>query len=164
MTDMDRDTSESGRQGYTQDIRQRALDAYDSARETASSATRRATGAIEDSPLVVLGAGIAAGALVAALLPTTRRERELLAPYGSKVTGAARHAADSARNAGSQKLQELGLMPDAILDKAGETVKTSAQAAASTFKQDTQGLADQVAKVASKASGKRAGRTAGGKR
>lgn len=145
MTDMDRDSSSSsnsgsGQQGYTQDLRQRALDAYDAARETASSAGRRATGAIEDSPLVVLGAGIAAGALVAALLPTTRRERELLAPYGSKVTGAARDAADAARNAGSQKLQELGLMPDALFDKAGETVRTSAQAAASILKEDAQGV------------------------
>ena len=159
MTDTNRDTPSTGQQGYTQDLRQRAIDAYDSARETASSAGRRATGAIEESPLAVVGAGIAAGALIAALLPTTRRERELLAPYGSKVAGAARDAAGAARNAGSQKLQELGLMPDALLDKAGETVKTSAKAAASTFKEEggeavregAQAAADEVAKVTGKA-------------
>ena len=165
MTDMDRSTSSAGQQnagqqranqqeGYAEGIRQRAVDAYDSARDSAYSAGRRATGAIEDAPLVALGAGIAAGALIAALLPTTRRERELLAPYGSKVTGAARHAAGAAREAGSQKLHELGLMPDTLLDKAGETVKTSAQAAVSTFRDDTGEAVQEGAKAAAKVTSK----------
>jgi hypothetical protein len=139
MTDTNKGPSSGGQQGYTDEVRQRAIEAYDSARDSAYSAGRKATDAIEDSPLVALGAGIAAGALIAALLPTSRRERELLSPYGTRVTGAARDAADAARKVGSEKLQELGLMPDDLLDKAGETVKTSAQAAVGTFRDDVAG-------------------------
>jgi ElaB/YqjD/DUF883 family membrane-anchored ribosome-binding protein len=141
MTDRNQDNSGAGQQrhDYTEDVRQRAIEAYDSARDTAYSAGRKASDAIEEAPLVALGAGIAAGALIAALLPTSRREREMLKPYGTKVTDAARDAADAARKVGSEKLQELGLMPDALLDKAGETVKTSAEAAVGTFREDVAG-------------------------
>ena len=155
MTDTDRSSGRQ-QQGYADNIRQRAVDAYDSARDSAASAGRKATGAIEDSPLVALGAGIAAGALIAALIPTSRRERDLLSPYGNKVTGAARDAAGAARKAGSQKLQELGLTPDTLLDKAGETVRTTAQAAVGTFREDT----SSAPRIAS-GSGKKSGRSGG---
>jgi ElaB/YqjD/DUF883 family membrane-anchored ribosome-binding protein len=149
MTDMDRDTR-AGQQGNSDDIRQRAVEAYDQARDKAVeaydqardrawSARRKATDTLKEAPLVALGAGIAAGALIAALLPSSRREREFLKPYGTKMTGAARDAADAARKVGSEKLQELGLMPDALLDKAQEAVKTSAQAAVGTFRDDVIG-------------------------
>lgn len=167
MTDTDR--SETGRgqqrqqqQGYSDSLHQRAVDTYDSARDGAAAAGRRASDAIGDSPLVALGAGIAAGALIAALLPTSRRERALLAPYGSKVTGAARDAAGAARQAGSQKLQELGLTPDTLLDKAGETVRTTAQAAVGTFREDAAQAVQGVARLAG-GSGKKSGRSSGGK-
>jgi hypothetical protein len=138
MTDMDQDRS-AGQQGNSDNLRQRAVEAYDQARDRAYSAGRKATDTLKEAPLVALGAGIAAGALIAALLPSTRRERDLLKPYGAKVTGAARDAADAARKVGSEKLQELGLMPDALLDKAQEAVTTSAQAAVGTFREDVTG-------------------------
>ncbi|HET9811179.1 MAG TPA: hypothetical protein VFP53_05725 [Sphingomicrobium sp.] len=125
MTDSDRD------------LRQRAIDAYDSALDGASSAGRRASSAIEEAPLVALGAGLAAGALIAALIPTSRRERQLLRPYGDRVTGVARDAADAARKAGSEKLRELGLTPDTIADKATEAAKATAQAAIGTIREDS---------------------------
>ena len=131
MTDSDRDTSSSS------DLRQRAIDAYDSALDNASQATRRAGDTIGEAPLIALGAGIAAGALLAALLPTSRRERELLAPYGDRVTGAARGAANAARQAGSDKLRELGLTPDSLADKASEAAKATAQAAIGTFRDES---------------------------
>lgn len=117
-------------EGRAADFRQRAIEAYDSTRESASDATRRAANAVGEAPLVALGAGIAVGAILAALLPATRRERELLGPYGNRVTGAARDAADAARKVGSEKLRELGLTPDAVAEKAGQAAKASAQAAA----------------------------------
>jgi ElaB/YqjD/DUF883 family membrane-anchored ribosome-binding protein len=150
MTDMDKDNGTAQQQGNSDNLRQRAVEAYDQARDRAAgaydsardkawSAGRRATDTLKEAPLVALGAGIAAGALIAALLPSTRRERDLLKPYGAKVTGAARDAANAARKVGSEKLQELGLMPDALLEKAEETVKTSAQAAVGTFREDVTG-------------------------
>lgn len=127
MTDSDRETG---------NLRQRAIDAYGSTLDGASAATQRAGDTIGEAPLIALGAGIAAGALLAALLPTSRRERDLLRPYGDRVTGAARGAADAARRAGSDKLRELGLTPDTLADKAGEAAKATAQAAIGTFRDE----------------------------
>ena len=125
-----------GSHGFTDDVRQRAIDAYDSARDTASTAGRRAGETLDESPLIALGAGLAVGALIAAFLPTSRRERELLGPYGDRVSRAARDASEAARNAGSEKLRELGLTPDTLADKATEAAKATAQAAVGTFREE----------------------------
>lgn len=135
MTDSNRSADQSASDNsFADGLRQRAIDAYDSALDGASLATRRANATIEEAPLIAIGAGIAAGALIAALLPTTRQERKLLRPYGSRMTDAAREAVDSAREAGSAKLKELGLTPDAVADKAGEAARASAQAAVSKLR------------------------------
>ncbi|HET8534096.1 MAG TPA: hypothetical protein VFL74_00945 [Sphingomicrobium sp.] len=118
------------------DLRTRAIEAYDSALDSASAAGRRATDSIGETPLIALGAGAVIGALFAAMLPTSLRERKLLRPYGKRVTDAGRDAADAARRAGSDKLRELGLTPDILADKAGEAAKATAQAAIGTFKDE----------------------------
>ncbi|MFP5330345.1 MAG: hypothetical protein ACLGHC_09470 [Alphaproteobacteria bacterium] len=130
MSESDRTTTSSG----SRDLRQRAIDAYESAWDSTSGATRRAGDAIAEAPLVALGAGLAVGALVAALIPTSRRERELLGPYAERVSDAAREAADAARQAGSEKLRELGLTPDAVAEKASEAARHTAQAALGTLR------------------------------
>ena len=53
--------------------RQRAIEAYDSARE-------RAGDTLGEAPLLALAGGLAAGALIAALLPRTETETRLLRP------------------------------------------------------------------------------------
>ncbi len=137
MSDSNRSTGQRGQdEGMVESLRQRAIEAYDSARETTTDAGRRAGDTIGEAPLVALGAGIAIGAVLAALIPTGRRERDLLRPYGDRVTGAARSAADAARETGSQKLRELGLTPDLLTDKASEAAKATAQAALGTFKEE----------------------------
>jgi hypothetical protein len=128
----DSDTSNDSRS--SRDLRQRAIDAYDSARENAADASRRAGDAILDAPFAALGAGLAVGALAAALLPTTRRERDLLSPVGGRISGAARDAASAAKNVGSDKLRDLGLTPDTLFDKASEAARATAQAAVGRFK------------------------------
>ena len=70
------------------------------------------------------------------MLPTSMREKRFLRPYGNRVTGAAREAADAAKRAGSDKLRELGLTPDVLADKAGEAAKATAQAAIGTLKDE----------------------------
>jgi hypothetical protein len=117
-------------------LRARAIDAYDSALDSASNAGRRAGDTIGEAPLIALGAGAVIGALFAAMLPTSLRERKLLRPYGKRVTDAGRDAAEAARRAGSEKLRELGLTPDVLTDKAGEAAKATAQAAIGTFKDE----------------------------
>ena len=140
MSDSNRADGRTGQdQNVVHDFRQRAIEAYDSTRESASDAGRRAADTINEAPLIALGAGVAIGALIAALLPATRRERELLGPYGNKVTGAARDAANAARQVGTDKLRELGLTPDAVAEKASAAARASAEAAAGKFRGESSG-------------------------
>lgn len=138
----DRQQQSSNRQeSRTDAVREKALDAYDGARESVSNAGRRASDGIDQAPLIALGAGLAAGALIAALLPRTQAEEKLLGPVGDKLSERAKAAAEAARDAGKSRLQELGLTPDAARDKVREVAdgisdaaKTSAQAAAGAAK------------------------------
>ncbi|HXG81811.1 MAG TPA: hypothetical protein VNJ05_08425 [Sphingomicrobium sp.] len=109
--------------------RERAIDAYDRARE-------RAADRIETSPLLALGGGLAIGALLAAILPRTRAEERLLGPVGGRITDTARTAAEAAKEAGREKLAELNITAEAgkgavqtLVDGLTEAARTSGQAA-----------------------------------
>lgn len=117
-------------------IRQRAIEAYDSARGSVAGAGRKVGSALEDAPLLALAGGIAAGALIAALLPRTRGEAELFRPVGDKISKSARAAAAAAKDAGNARLEELGLTRDkgvetirSVLQGAGDAARSSAKAA-----------------------------------
>ena len=117
--------------------RERAITAYDSARDSAAAAGRKASDQLGEAPLAVLAGGIAAGAILAALLPTSRRERELLAPVTDSLRDRASAAVAAAKDAGQARLDELGLTRDAggqavrsIVDGATDALKVSAKAAA----------------------------------
>ena len=121
--------------------REKAIEAYDSARETAANAGRKAGDGIGEAPLIALAGGLAIGVLIAALLPKSARETQLLGGVGGRLTDAARTAADAAKEAGKARLDELGLTRDAgaetlksILKGAGDATKASAQAALSAVK------------------------------
>ena len=123
-------------------IRKRAIEAYDGARESVAGAGRRATDGIDEAPLIALAAGVAAGALLAALLPRTESEARLLRPTTDKLTGAAKAAAAAAKEAGTSRLAELGLTPEkgretlrSIFEGAGDAAKTSAEAALSAARE-----------------------------
>lgn len=126
--------SDTNRAGGT--ARSDSQGGYGSVTGTAPGAGRTAGDAIDEAPLVAMAAGIAAGALVAALLPVTRQERKLAKPVGDRVTTAARGAADAARRAGSDKLRELGLTPDSVAEKVTEAGRATAQAAIGTFRDE----------------------------
>ncbi|HEU4704570.1 MAG TPA: hypothetical protein VFS45_02515 [Sphingomicrobium sp.] len=131
MTEQDKE-----RRDRESGVRQRAIEAYDGARESVAGAGRKAGDAIDEAPLIALAGGLAAGALIAALLPRTESETRMLRPVGDKLTGTARAAAAAAKEAGTSRLAELGLTPEkgretlrSIFEGAGEAAKTSAQAA-----------------------------------
>ena len=141
MSDMDRGatTQQADYSGRGGSPRQRAIGAFGGARDSVSGAGRRATEAIDEAPLIALAGGLAAGALIAALLPRTQAEARLLRPVGEKVGDTARAAAHAAREAGSSRLRELGLTPDAgrdalrnVVEGATDAARTSAQAALGT--------------------------------
>jgi len=117
--------------------RERAITAYDSARDGAAAAGRKASNQLGEAPLAVIVGGIAAGAILAALLPSSRRERELLGPVTDSLKDKASAAVNAAKDAGTARLSELGLTRDAggeaiksIIDGATDALKASAKAAA----------------------------------
>ena len=81
--------------------RQRAIEAYDSARG-------RAVDTLGEAPLLALAGGIAAGALIAALLPRTQAESRLIRPTAKRVKDSARAAFEAARDTGKKNFDDLG--------------------------------------------------------
>ena len=121
--------------------RERAITAYDSARDGAAAAGKKASDQLAEAPLAVLAGGIAAGAILAALLPTSKQEKKLLAPVTDNIKDRASAAVEAAKAAGQARLGELGLTRDAggeafrsIVDGATDALKASAKAAATTVR------------------------------
>ncbi len=104
----------------------RASDALGTARDTAAEARRRTADGIDESPIAALIGGLAIGAIAAAFLPRTRKEDELLGNLGGKINDTARNAAQAAKEAGRDKLEELGVNKDTAIDKAKELAQTAA--------------------------------------
>lgn len=109
--------------------RQRAIEAYEEARD-------RAADTLGQAPLLALAGGIAAGALIAALLPRTEAETRAVRPTARRVKNTARAAYEAAKETGTERLDELGLSRDKaeetvrnLLDGLGDAAKASANAA-----------------------------------
>lgn len=126
----------AARQAF-ESARERTAAAYAAARERAGSAGRRTSEGIDSNPVAAVVGGLAIGAIVAALLPRTRREEEYLGPVGRRINEGAREAARAAREAGRGQLDELGLTKDGLRGKLDEftgkavgALKESAGAAA----------------------------------
>jgi hypothetical protein len=109
--------------------RQRAIEAYEGARD-------RTVDTLGEAPLLALAGGLAAGALIAALLPATETETRLVSPTARRVKNSARAALDAARQTGTQRLDELGLNREKgeetirnLLGGLGDAERASANAA-----------------------------------
>jgi len=122
----------------TQTPRTKAIEAYDQAR-------RKAAGGIDEAPLLALAGGLAAGAVLAALIPASRKERELLGPVADRIKDKASDAVSAAKQAGQARLDELGLTRDkgtetlrTIVEGAGDAAKASAEAAVARLKGESE--------------------------
>jgi hypothetical protein len=125
MTD-NRTTTEST---SSASARQRAIEAYDSARD-------RVSDTLSEAPLIALAGGLGAGALIAALLPRTRSEARLVRPTARRVKDTARAAYNAAKDTGTARLDELGLNREkgentirSLLEGVTEAARASGQAA-----------------------------------
>lgn len=115
--------------------RERAIQSYENGRDGKDSGG----GVIEtlsEAPLIALAGGIAAGALIAALLPRTDRETNLVRPTAKRVRDTARAAYDAARETGSARLEEAGISREkgkstvqSLFDGVVDAAKASAGAA-----------------------------------
>lgn len=135
MTDQNRQENDSG-------VRQRAIEAYDGARESVAGAGRKANDAIDEAPLIALAGGLALGAILAAILPRTQGETRALRPVSDKLAETAKSAAEAAKEAGTSRLAELGLTREkgaetlrSIFEGASDAAKVSAQAALSAARE-----------------------------
>jgi len=117
---IDDDTTAHTGAGTGTSPRQRAIEAYESARDSVSGAGRRAANGLSEAPLIALAGGLAAGALIAALLPRTESEARLVRPTARRVKDTARAAYKAAKDTGTDKLNELGLSRE----KGEETIRS----------------------------------------
>lgn len=92
--------SGSSTSGQLTELRDRATTALDQVSGTTSQK-------IDSSPLIAVAGGVALGAILAAVLPQTERETELLEPVGTKLHAAGRGAIEKVRETGKAKVDEL---------------------------------------------------------
>lgn len=125
----DQDNRQTAEDGGSSSPRQRAIESYESVRS-------RTVDTLGEAPLIFLAGGIAAGALIAALLPRTDAEARLVKPTARRVKRTARAAFDAARDTGSERLDGLGLNRQkgeetirSLLDGLSEAARASANAA-----------------------------------
>ena len=85
-----------------------------------TGARDRAADTLGEAPLLALAGGLAAGALIAALLPRTGPKTRSSGPTARRVKDSARAAVDAARDTGTQRLDELGLSRE----KGEETIRS----------------------------------------
>ena len=126
MTDQPTTTADEAQE---RGARQRAIEAYEGVRD-------RTTDTLGQAPLLALAGGLAAGALIAALLPRTETETRLVRPTARRVKKTANAALGAARDTGSQRLDGMGLNRASgeqtirkLIDELTETAKASANAA-----------------------------------
>lgn len=90
-------------------LRETASAARTRASEAYSTARDRTSQGIDSNPVAALVGGLAIGAILAAVLPRTKREAEVLGDWGKRLTDGARDAARQAKKAGVDKLDEFGV-------------------------------------------------------
>ncbi len=115
----------------------------ETSKSIAENAKRKTGETVENSPLAMVAGGLAVGAIVAALLPKTEREKQLLGDAGRKINDTARNAAEAAKKAGKEHMEEVGLEPEQlrqqardIFQKGFDTAKQASKAAQDTLKRD----------------------------
>jgi len=129
---------------YTGAVRQNLSSATDQVSRTAQSAARSATDTLREQPLLIAALGVAAGAAVAALFPTTDVERRTLGPASEALVGAAGAAGrDFIERAARTGEEVRRAAEDGLRDLAQETAQnfTSGEApgAANTLRSNTGG-------------------------
>ena len=139
MTDS-RNTNEAESDTGRTTPRQRAIEAYDRARTSVTGAGQRAGDAVTSAPLIAIAGGLAAGALLAALLPRTEAETKVLRPHIRRVKKTAQAAMDAARETGSDRLSELGL----TREKGEQTIRSLFEGVTDAAKASGQAAVDAV--------------------
>jgi ElaB/YqjD/DUF883 family membrane-anchored ribosome-binding protein len=112
-----------------------------SSKQIATKAVEKTNDSIDKNPLAIVVGGLALGVILGALLPKSAREKDLLGKTGKKLNDRAREMAEAAKEAGTDKVNSLGLNGEAmreqfrdLVSKATEAVKAAGQAASDAAK------------------------------
>lgn len=97
--------------------------------EQSRDAARRTAKAMEANPIGVLVGGLAVGAVAATLIPRGKRERELLASVGKRLSTTAAAAIAAAKESGRAELEARGLTRDGARDQARQLFEGLTKAA-----------------------------------
>jgi len=107
-------------------------------------------GVLQNQPLAILAAGLAAGAALAAAFPTTELEKETLGPVGEQASKAAAHVGEQLKQAtmkAGEKLksaaEERGLHTEGFKEVAGEVADTFKASMRGESKTDDEGPVGQ---------------------
>jgi ElaB/YqjD/DUF883 family membrane-anchored ribosome-binding protein len=124
---------EKGREAAARSVRQ--------SRDVARSVAVKTNDGIDKNPLAIILGGIALGAIVGALLPTTEREKKVMGKAGKKLNKKAKEMAKAAKTAGKEQVDSLGLNADTVRDqfrdllgKAAVAIKAAGAAATAEAK------------------------------
>lgn len=113
-------THEKGREAAARGVQQ--------SRDLANNVVIRTGDGIDKNPLAIVLGGIALGAIVGALLPTTEREKKVMGKTGKKLNKKAKEMAKAAKAAGKQQVDSLGLNGDAVREQFRDLVSKAALA------------------------------------
>lgn len=119
--------------------REKAAEAYEKGREAAARGVQQSrdvahqvaiktNDGIDKNPLAIVLGGIALGAIVGALLPTTEREKKVMGKAGKKLHKKAKDMAKAAKAAGKEQVDNLGLNGDAVREQFRDLVSKAALA------------------------------------
>ncbi|MGI4731720.1 MAG: hypothetical protein ACRYFW_08235 [Janthinobacterium lividum] len=109
----------------------KAQHVFEQSRDSAREAAKQAAQSLDSNPLGVILGGLAVGAIAAALIPRTERERKLLAPVGKRLSATATAAIAAAKESGAAELEARGLTRDGARDQARQLFEGLAKAATS---------------------------------
>jgi ElaB/YqjD/DUF883 family membrane-anchored ribosome-binding protein len=119
----------------------KAEKAAENTKASAKTAAKKTAERVDSNPLGAIVGGLAIGAIVAAMLPRTKRENELVGGVGKKVRSTARTAASNAQATAKEQLDAMGVNADAAKDqlrnlasKIGEAVTSAGSAAADSIR------------------------------
>jgi ElaB/YqjD/DUF883 family membrane-anchored ribosome-binding protein len=102
--------------------REKVSHGVDVTREKANAAAEKGKETFDNNPLAVVAGGLVLGAIIAALLPTSERERSKLGGAGSKLKDKVKTAASAAKETAASKMEDSGLNADALKGQFGDLI------------------------------------------
>jgi ElaB/YqjD/DUF883 family membrane-anchored ribosome-binding protein len=134
--------------------KQKAARAYDksidvasrgvqNSKQYASKAAAKSADSIDKNPLALVVGGIALGAILGALLPRSDKEEKLLGKAGSKLNKKAREVTLAAKDAGREKIENLGINKDNAREQFRDLVSKASQAVVAAGKAASNAVRNQ---------------------